>query len=133
MLIQTALPDNSTILHASSHDYQAFFEEEIAIRKMFAYPPFIHLIKVLFSGLDQKRVENCAQNFHQSLQKALAYEILPIAPAGYAKVKDRHRMQFLIKASQIYEAVKAFHYTLQHTDNKDVKIQIDVDPSSTYF
>ncbi|MCB1149382.1 MAG: primosomal protein N' [Chlamydiia bacterium] len=133
VLIQTALPDNSTILHASNHDYLSFYNEEIALRKLFGYPPFIHLVKVSFSGVDEAEVSRTAERFNEALRKVLSYEILPVTPAGHAKVQDRYRMQFIIKAPNVYDAVRAYHHVLAGFQIKAVRIQIDVDPTSTYF
>ena len=50
VIIQTCLPENATIQYAANQDYVGFYQEEIAIRELFHYPPFMHMAKLLFSG-----------------------------------------------------------------------------------
>ena len=41
--IQTTDPDNPVLILAAAQDYDAFFEQEIAYRKLGLYPPFCGL------------------------------------------------------------------------------------------
>ena len=49
-IIQTTDPDNPVLNLAAAQDYDAFFEQEIAYRKLGLYPPFCGLCVVGFSG-----------------------------------------------------------------------------------
>ena len=49
VILQTALPDHPLFGHAVRLDYPSFFQEELAIRKLFYLPPFCHLVKLVFS------------------------------------------------------------------------------------
>jgi primosomal protein N' (replication factor Y) len=51
IMIQTAFPDNPAFKHLTA-DYKTFYEEEIANRKMFGYPPFATLFKLFFDHHD---------------------------------------------------------------------------------
>lgn len=58
VIIQTYNPDNYAIRYAKDVNYIGFYNEEIALRKSFHYPPFANLIKLSFSssirdGLDE--------------------------------------------------------------------------------
>jgi primosomal protein N' (replication factor Y) len=67
VIIQTHIPDNSVILHASKQDYESFYQEEIATRKFFNYPPFSHLIKLTFAAKSSARVEAYAKELRAYL------------------------------------------------------------------
>ena len=49
-IIQTTDPDNPVLNLAAAQDYDAFFEQEIAYRKLGLYPPFCGLCVVGFAG-----------------------------------------------------------------------------------
>lgn len=136
VLIQTCMPDNATITLASKQDYDAFYEEEISIRKLFHYPPFTSMAKLTFSGKVSPKVMKTAQDFRQQLIPQLPpeFEINPVLPAGYAKVKDNFRFQFLIKGPGIYPLNRALNKVLDTASiPSTVKVHIDINPTSTYF
>jgi primosomal protein N' (replication factor Y) len=127
VIIQTFLPDHPILHLAAAQDYPAFYTSEIEERSRFSYPPFCHIIKLLFSDADPEIAQRQAEAAYQKLKAVVQppTEILPVMPAGHAKVKDRFRFQFLVKVfkmSQIGEHLK---------DLPGAKI--DVDPISTYF
>ncbi|MDP4134140.1 MAG: primosomal protein N', partial [Bacillota bacterium] len=51
-VIQTYSPENSVIGYAREQNYEAFYENEIAFRKLFDYPPFKQILCITFSGED---------------------------------------------------------------------------------
>lgn len=135
VIIQTFLPKQPTLLHAAAQDYLSFFQEESETRKLFTYPPFTHLIKVALSGTDEAKTQKKAEEARSYLIHNLPsfFEFLPIAPAGHAKLENRYRFQFLIKSAKILAASSTL-LALQHSfRNQDVRISVDIDPSSTFF
>lgn len=136
VILQTCLPDNSTIGLAARQDYEAFFEEEIALRNLFRFPPAISMVKLLFSGINMSQTNETAMHFRQNVVKALPpdFEIHPVLPGGYAKIKDKFRFQFLIRGpsilpiSRVVEDIKN-----THAIPNGVKLYVDVNPLSTFF
>jgi primosomal protein N' (replication factor Y) len=132
VIIQTHLPDNPIIIHASKQDYESFYKEEIEARKLFNYPPFSHLVKLTFAGKSLPRTETYAQALRTHLLQHLptSFNLYPITPCGYAKIKDFFRVQLIINGpltrpvTEILETISAPSF---------LKITIDVDPLSTYF
>lgn len=136
VIIQTALVDNPTIQHAAKQDYIGFYQEEIAIREFFRYPPFTQMAKITFSGPQAQTTLEVAEKFRTHLAPLLPAhtELHPVIPCGYAKVKDHYRYQFLIRGPQL----SSLHASLQQAQQKDpwsstIKMFIDVNPSSTFF
>ena len=136
VIIQTAIPDHSTIQHAAKQDYVAFYEEEIAVRQLFSYPPFSHLAKMTFSGKDSKQTLALAEAIRHRLAQLFPaqFEFNPVIPCGYAKVKDLFRFQFLLRGPSMYPLHGAIQ-TLQQqmAFPSSVKMFVDINPSSTYF
>lgn len=133
VVIQTHIPNHSTILHAAAQDYESFYREESNVRKIFHYPPFTHFIKLTFSGLSSLETFQHAQNFRLLLIERLppSLEILPVVPCGYAKIKDHFRFQFLIKGENIRPVTDILEKLPRK--NTDIRLIIDVDPLSTYL
>ncbi|MBM3191348.1 MAG: primosomal protein N', partial [Chlamydiae bacterium] len=50
VFIQTFMPHHKLFSFLSQEDYLGFYQEEIASRKLFDYPPFTHLAKLTFTG-----------------------------------------------------------------------------------
>ena len=55
-IIQTTDPDNPVLNLAAAQDYDAFFEQEIAYRKLGLYPPFCGLCVIGFAGAKEIEV-----------------------------------------------------------------------------
>lgn len=136
VIIQTSLPDNNTIQYASKQDYTGFFNEEIGVREMFRYPPFTRLAKVVFSSTKAKEASHAAEEFRRLLARHLpdTFELNPVIPCGYAKVKDQYRFQFLLRARNLHPLPVAINKIREaYAPPSGVKMFIDIDPSSTYF
>ena len=132
VILQTTLPHHPLFEQASRLDFPAFYQEEIQVRKTFNYPPFCHLVKLVFSGEDAHLTESYAQKLRSQLIQKLppTFEFNPVIPCGYAKIKNNYRFQCIIKG----------HSTRPITDLlknakplSSVRLLIDVDPLSTYF
>lgn len=135
VIIQTTMPENSTIQLAAKQNYQEFYEEEISMRELFNYPPYTRIAKMTFTGVDSRQVEKTAASFRHQLIQNLpeTYEILPVVPSGHAKVKDRYRFQFIIKGKNMaYLSEKARAISPGFITSK-VRIHLDIDTQSTYF
>lgn len=131
VLIQTKLATHPTMQLAAQQDYLNFYKEEIEVRKLFDYPPFTHLIKLIFSGKEEARLRTDAESVRKLLVAKLppSVEIHPVIACGHAKIKGVYRYQCLIKTHQILPILN-----LLPASGKQHKfdLAIDVDPISTY-
>ncbi len=109
-MIQTASPDSEVIYHASTQDYEAFYEQEILFRKLNLYPPFCDI--VLFGTAAEQ--ENKAQEAIRWVADRFAaiakedYPKLPIrvlgpSQANLYRVSGKYRYQLLIKCRNTRE------------------------------
>ncbi len=132
VIIQTFLPEHPTIHLAAAQDYPTFYEAELKERKLFGYPPFCHLIKLLFSSTHPEKAKSAAEEAYRDIQAKLlpSMQILPVVPAGHPKIKDRYRFQFLIKTLKI-SGLTPILSAVQCPGQVDLKI--DIDPLSTFF
>lgn len=132
VIIQTCMPDNEVIQLASKQDYNGFYEAEIHSRELFRYPPFAQMAKLTFSGTDADLVKESAGRCRASLIPYLSkeYELHPVIPCGYPKIKDKYRFQFLIRGPNALTISKALTHAETHPK---VRLHIDINPLSTYF
>lgn len=133
VLIQTCMPENEVILHASKQDVEAFTESELVSRKLFAFPPFAQIIKLRFTGPDINQVRESAETFRLALEQE-GLEPSPITPCGHARIKEQHRLHFFLKGEKIsplLNGIKAAKARLPK--NRNIRSFIDVNPNSTFF
>jgi primosomal protein N' (replication factor Y) len=135
VVIQTSLPEHSTIVSASKQDYESFWNEEIETRKQFYFPPFCKIVKFLFSSKDEKKVYEHASLYLEVLTSFLpsSYYCHPVVPCGHSRVKELYRCQFLIRGA----AVSVIREAIIESDKRKplpsgVFRFIDVDPSSLF-
>jgi primosomal protein N' (replication factor Y) len=135
VVIQTMIPDNSILVHSSKQDFMGFYHEEIEIRKLFQYPPFVHLVKCTIVGASQELTLQKAQWARSWLTKLLPQqvELLPVTPCGRAKIQDQFRYQFLLKMEKMILIHDKMMMLSQNLAKDKLKLYVDVDPLSTYF
>lgn len=133
VIIQTFMPDNLTIQLASQQNYEKFFEEEMAVRKIFNYPPYTNMIKIALSGPNDKETYSACESVRNQLVTYLPpeFEVNPVIPAGHAKLKDKFKFQFLTRGPSIYAINRALEKVKK--PKSTVHMSIDVNPTSTFF
>ncbi len=136
VVIQTRIPQNTTIKLASEQDYLKFYTEEHKVRKAFNYPPISHMVKMTFIGSHEAETRKDAEKCYRSLLLFLSkdYSVTPPLPAGYAKVKDRFYFQFVITGPRIFTINKSIDMLKKRVSlQRQTKLTIDVDPLSIFF
>jgi primosomal protein N' (replication factor Y) (superfamily II helicase) len=102
VLIQTYYPEHYALRHASSQDFERFYNEEIRFRSQLSYPPFVVLASILIKNKDEEAASRNANIVRNSLDAANAEKscrILGPAPASISRLKGEYRMQILIKSA----------------------------------
>jgi len=136
VIIQTQMPDFPAITLAADQDFESFFTQELSSRQLFHYPPFASLVKVFFSGENYNQVSAFGELLRDKLVAKLTsdYEVLPLVPSGHAKVKDKFRLQFIVKGKSTSMITKALEAALCNIISpKTVRLLVDVNPLSTFF
>jgi len=101
VMIQTYAVDNYALDFVARHDYQGFAELELSQRQVLAYPPFGHLVNLVLSGNDETRVNRAAEQISANLAPGSAgAEILGPAPCLLPRLRNKHRVQILLKAKE---------------------------------
>ena len=101
-IIQTTDPDNPVLNLAAAQDYDAFFEQEIAYRRLGLYPPFCGLCVIGFAGGKEIEVARAAARFSALLgqqaakQPDLPLRVLGPTPGNIEKINDTYRYKLTI-------------------------------------
>ena len=133
VLIQTYHPHHYALRHATAQDYRGFYDEEIRHRRNHGYPPFVALALLLVRHKDPARARDTAQQLRNFLTEANddhSARILGPAPAPFARLRNEHRIQILMKSRSrkqmravIDEAMRKFEEA--GGDTRAVTLEID--------
>ncbi len=128
VIIQTYTPQHPAIQAAGKHDYAAFYEQEIAFRRKFWYPPISRMIQLIYSDANADRAQKEAERLHRALTLKIARLGLPEvnligpAPAFFPRLHGKSRWQVIIRGTDPSALLRDVHLPLNW--------HIDVDPVS---
>lgn len=134
VVIQTMNPAHYSIIHSRTHDYEGFYNEEIAYRMQLGYPPIGRFIKLEVKGPDEARAAEAAQvardRIH-SLMRGKETTLLGPAPAPIARVRGQYRFQLLLlstKRDHIRMLAAEGRNAVEDKFGRKCRVIVDVDP-----
>jgi primosomal protein N' (replication factor Y) len=133
VVIQTYNPDNYSIRTASQYDFEQFYKQEIISRKELKFPPYLHLVSLVFRGKSEKNVIKAARGLARILQrlKARGVKIVGPAPLPLAKLRGNFRWHIILKGKEVTIINKSLRQGLKKFKIPgNVIFKIDVDPIS---
>ena len=135
VIIQTYSPDNYAIKAAAEHDYEGFCREELRLRKLMSYPPYYDLIRLIFSGNDEKQVAKEAGSWYESLNEMIPTGfIYRPQPAPVNKIKETYRYHMMIKCPKGRRGLFLGALDKLNRENNNsktrVNVGIDINPYS---
>lgn len=134
VVIQTMNPNHYSILHSRTHDYDGFYNEEIAYRQELRYPPFGRMIKLEVKSAQEGRAKEAAraaQNRIRYFMKGNEAVLLGPAPAPVSKVRGQYRFQLLLlsrKREMIRHLAAEGRNAIEEKFGRKCRVIIDVDP-----
>lgn len=136
VIVQTFSPEHPAIQAAIRHDYQAFAEQELPVRKGFGYPPFTALTRILVTADRESAAAEGAKDmaaairrFASSRPESATLRVMGPAPAPFVKLRGKFRYHVQAAspdASYLLDVVRQARNALGQA--KDVSFVIDVDP-----
>ena len=135
VLIQAAKINHPVLSFVQQHDYLKFYENEMAMRKQFFYPPFSRLVRITLKHTLKEVALKAADILGESLRKDFEHLVGPAAPV-INRVRNMFLMEILIKLNQdaaylkVQKKVISNHIDLLKADKKfrSVVTIADVDP-----
>ncbi|MBI2820785.1 MAG: primosomal protein N' [Acidobacteria bacterium] len=138
VIVQTYYAGHYALRFACLQDYPRFYEQEIRFRKLFSYPPFSSLARVLTQDADLERCQRNAKLFAAEINQVMqqrqvggAVRMLGPAEALLAKLKGAYRYQILLKASSrqiLHEVLEAVLGQLEARKINTSRWIVDIDP-----
>ncbi len=105
VIVQSYTPDQVPIEAASNHDYEGFYQMELAFRQEQRYPPFKRMALLLYSGpgyqRSSKAVETLARRLRSHVERLgiPAVTIIGPTPSYVQRVGSQYRWHILLRAA----------------------------------
>lgn len=139
VIVQTLNPEHYCFTSAALHDYEAFFAEEIGLRRELAYPPFSRLCCLRVAGPTDEDTARAAGALHDMAEillkrqgrSGLGITLLGPAPALLAKLKGRYRWNLLVKGRDVrtlHPLVAALKRGFEARKPSKISLSVDMDP-----
>ena len=132
--IQTFDTGNAVLRMVGAHDYRALYEQQIAERELFKYPPFHRLIRLQLRHAKQQQVHETATLLQAHLSRIFGTRVSAVIIPSVERVQAYYIRELTLRIEQganIAEAKRrlneAITYIASIASNKNVKTIIDVD------
>lgn len=138
VVIQTYSPEHYSIETAARQDYEAFYEEEIAYRKLMGYPPASNLLAILLTGKEETYLETACKYMKQYAERVGKGKVTVIGPASphVGKVKDIYRRVLYLKHEEydilIHMKNKLEQYMEVNSGFAKIRVQFDFNPMNLF-
>ena len=134
VVIQSFNPNHQIFKEVLNYDYASMYKNQIVERKLFSYPPFVYLTKILFQSKDKDVLDSLCQEYSNEIRKIFAQRILgPEYPPIY-RVKGMYQKQFILKLEKTISYTQAKKLIMQLNEEilskreyKQVRVIVDVD------
>ncbi len=135
VLIQTSKADEPVLGHVRNHDYQAYYEETLAERERYGYPPFTKIVNIYVRNKEAAVCDAAAVMLALELRKIFGQRVLGPERPFVARVNTWYIQQIMLKveANASMKKVKAllrqvYEHLAPSPQMKSSKIHYDVDP-----
>lgn len=128
VMIQTYNPDHFVLKCVQKHDYIGFYNQEMKIRRLALYPPFIHLVSIIVQGKKEDEVISSARQIKDYLTNQLVNDkILGPANSSIYKMQDIYRQRIMIKFKDSKEIYPVLQTLSDHYNKKGRKVSVVCD------
>jgi len=135
VIVQTTQPNHPVIQDVIANDYYKLFSRQMAERKMFRYPPYYRLIKIVVKHQNKERLDLAAMNLVTAFRNIFNKNVLGPEYPVVARIQMWFHKEILIKLprdGKIQEAKTKIMEIISHTksqpNNSQLIIYADVDP-----
>ena len=135
VMMQTFNPKNPVFEYLKTHDYEGLYQQQIAERELFKYPPYQRLIMLTLRHRDLGRLEAAATLLQQRLQQSFGERVSGVIIPSVTKISNqwvrqiRLRVETTANIAQAKALVKEHITFVQRQEkSKGTIILPDVDP-----
>ncbi|HHX64353.1 MAG TPA: primosomal protein N', partial [Chloroflexi bacterium] len=126
VVVQTYTPQHPAVQAAAQHDYESFYEHEIAFRREHWYPPLSRIIRLIYRHPNAARAQQEATRMHRALTLKIArlglanVNLIGPAPAFFARTRGKARWHILVRGDD--------PHALLRDERLPLGWSVDVDP-----
>jgi len=133
VIVQTFTPASPSVQYARHHDFEGFFEQEIAFRENFAHPPFRRLLLIQIRGVSQEKTLFSAEAVAKAFAEAApaSVQVSTAVSAPLERAHGQYRFQITLKGlsgAQLGKLAREVSSSLKLPDG--IVMTLDVDPYS---
>ena len=135
VMIQTFNPKNPVFEFLKAHDYEGLYQQQIAERELFKYPPYQRLIMLTLRHRDLSRLAAAASLLQQRLQQSYGDRVSGVIIPSVTKVSNQWVRQIRLRIETTANIAQAkallkehIRWVQQHEKCKGTIILPDVDP-----
>ena len=135
VMIQTFDPKNNLYQHLIHHDYQALYNEQIAERKAFGFPPYHRMIMLTLKHRDIGRLDSASSMLQQRLQQVFGTRVSGVIVPSVARTQNMYVRQIRLTIESTANISRAKEmlreqicFVQQQNQCKGTIILPDVDP-----
>lgn len=138
-IIQTYNPEHPVIKFAAEQNYEDFYENEIALRKNFVFPPFCDMVHLTFSTSEESVFKSLLPEFSSRLAALLKeeYSDVPLVIFGpfeapIYRLNNTYRMKYIFKCKdngRTRELFSRLYSEFSKLESNKLGISIDINPN----
>ena len=135
VILQTFDPYHWVIKKVMEYDFKSLYKQELADRKLFKYPPYYKLIKLVLMHKNSNYLVGGANNLAFILKKRLGERVLGPEFTVIPRINNYYNQQILLKVenplsmSKVKEYVQLSINSWSKTEgSKSIRVKVDVDP-----
>ncbi|MDP2338725.1 MAG: primosomal protein N' [Bacteroidota bacterium] len=135
VIVQTTQPNHPVIQDVIANDFIRLFNRQMAERKMFRYPPYYRLIKIVVKHQNKDRLDLAAQHLAAAFKNHFNKNVLGPEYPVVGRIQMWFQKEILIKLprdGKIQEAKEKIMGIINHAksqpNNSSLIVYADVDP-----
>lgn len=135
VVLQTAQPGHPVITDAQENNFERMFATQLHERKLFKYPPYYRLVKIVVKHKNQQRLDLIANIMAAELRKSFSYNVLGPEYPVVGRVQLWYQKEILVKLTRDKKAAIAkkriselIEKIKSHPNHSGAIIYADVDP-----
>ena len=135
VIIQTTQTSSPVLKYVKSHDYSAFYNEEIEERRRYAYPPYTKVINIYIKNKDARSADVAAIRFASCMKEIFGERVLGPEKPFVSRVALWYLQSIMLKVEsgasmkKVKDLLRGVYASIAH--EKEIKSSIiyyDVDP-----
>lgn len=129
VIIQGFNIDHYSITHASKHDYEKFYKEEMKIRKLLGYPPFYNLCSIKIKSNDENKGMIEGKKIVNYLKNSIDNKNIILGPTITNKINNYYNISIVIKYKKTETIKNQLNFiNNKYIEKKEVILDIDLNP-----